>query len=208
MKIGIINGSPKKTGSASGILAGEFTGLLEQAEITECHIYNRGYSIPPQLSQQDALVFFFPLYVDAIPSQLLSFLENLEEELRGRDITVYAAVNSGFCEGRQNRWALEIMENWCGKTGLKWGQGLGIGGGGMLTGIESVPPGKGPKKYISKGLSEMAAHVKSRQNAENIYVSINFPRRLYILMAQIGWRQQLKRNGLKLKDLKRVLVKQ
>lgn len=208
MKIGMINGSPKKTGSASGLLAAELAGLLENAKITEWHICDRNDSIPPQLRQQDVLIFLFPLYVDAIPSQILSFLEELEDELRGADISVYAVVNCGFYEAQQNQWALEIMKNWCSKTGLEWRHGLGIGGGGMVSQIGNIPPGKGPRKNITRGLSELASLVKSGQGAKDNYTSVNYPRRLYILMAHLGWRLQIKQNGLKIKELRRVLVKQ
>ena len=49
-----------------------------------------------------------------------------------RDFTVYTVVQGGFYESIQAKTAIEIMENWCARTYLKWGQGVAVGGGGML----------------------------------------------------------------------------
>ncbi|HAW69762.1 MAG TPA: hypothetical protein DHD79_09105, partial [Firmicutes bacterium] len=84
-----------------------------------------------ELAACDTLVFAFPLYVDGIPSHLLSCLSQMEgylKPLASKEMRVYAIVNCGFYEGRQNQHALDMMQNWCAKTRLIWGHGLGIGG--------------------------------------------------------------------------------
>ena len=84
MKIALINGSPKNMESASGCLLQELKKFLgDDKEIAE-------YSFrKPQLNEEEmeqvaesnALVFAFPLYVDGIPSHLLSCIMQLESFL-------------------------------------------------------------------------------------------------------------------------------
>lgn len=110
-------------------------------------------------------------------------------------------VNCGFYEGHQNKLALEMMENWCVKARLKWGQGIGIGAGGMLSGLKNVPIGHGPKKNLEKAFNQLTNNILNSSSEENIFVNANFPRILYKFAAEMGWRQAIKANGLKRKDL-------
>ncbi|MDF2533824.1 MAG: hypothetical protein K0Q65_3405 [Clostridia bacterium] len=96
---------------------------------------------------------------------------------------------------------LEIMKNWCEKAKLKWGQGIGIGGGGMLAVLAGVPDGQGLKKNLLKALNAIACSISLGTTADDLYISPNFPRFAYKLGAEMGWRQQGKANGLKTKDL-------
>ena len=45
---------------------------------------------------------------------------------------IYVIANNGFIEGRQNEPLMQIMENFCIRSGLTWCGGLGIGGGVMM----------------------------------------------------------------------------
>lgn len=157
-----------------------------------------------QLTGCDALIFAFPLYVDGIPSHLLNCLIQLEMHFSGikeKDTVVYALINCGFYEGHQAKLALEMMENWCARAGLKWGQGVGIGAGGMLLSIKNVPLGHGPKKSLGKAFKQLSDNILKRTSAGSIFISLNFPRALYKLAAETGWRLAIKNNGLKTKDL-------
>ena len=158
-------------------------------------------------AQQDAAIFAFPLYVDGVPSHLLNCLCRLEQYFvkHSSNLTIYAIVNCGFFEGNQNRYALQIMKNWCVRSGLKWGQGIGIGGGGMLTGLQSVPAGKGPRKNFSAAIGQLSEHITVGTSEEDIYVLPNVPRFAYKMGAEVEWRQQIKANGLTENDLFRKL---
>lgn len=208
MKIAFINGSPKIKNSASACILQELKAFLNQDSNT---IYEYSFK-KPQLSikemqplvECDVLVFAFPLYVDAIPSHLLSCLIQLEmffASIREKDITVYSLVNCGFYEANQNHLAIEIMKNWCIRSGLKWGQGVGIGAGGMLPGLNNVPIGHGPKKNLEKALKWLSNNILKCTSEENIFITANFPRVLYKVAAEMGWRQAIKENGLKRKEL-------
>lgn len=208
MKIALINGSPKMKDSASNCILHELKAFLEK----NSNIITEYYFRKPQLSKKemeelieyDILVFAFPLYVDGIPSHLLNCLIQLEgyfANIKEKEIMVYSLVNCGFYEGHHNELAIEMMENWCAKAGLRWGQGLGIGAGGMLPALNNVPIGHGPKRNLEKVLKKLADNIVKCASEENIFTTANFPRVLYKLAAEMGWRRSIKANGLKRKDL-------
>lgn len=208
MKIALINGSPKMKNSASGYILKELKNFLEKDDnkISEYHFGKPKVNEKEieLITKSDVLVFLFPLYVDEIPSHLLSCLIQLQEIFLsiGRNyIKVYTLVNCGFYEGHQNKIAIEMMENWCFKAGLKWGQGIGIGAGAMLPEIKNVPIEHGPKKNLGKALKQLASNILNVHSEENIFITANFPRFLYKFSAQIGWQKDIKKNGLKRKDL-------
>jgi hypothetical protein len=207
MKIALINSSPKAKESASEAVLQMLKPLLhDENEIIE---YNFRESMLndndlEQIAECNALVFAFPLYVDGIPSHLLNCLYKMEAFFKTKpagNLTVYSLVNCGFYEGQQASIALEIMKNWCEKAKLNWGQGIGIGGGGMLKILTGVPNGQGPKKNLWIALESIASNITAAAAADNIYISPNLPRFVYKLGAEAGWRQQIKANGLKRKDL-------
>ncbi|MDF2890534.1 MAG: hypothetical protein K0R80_901 [Clostridia bacterium] len=207
MKIAFINGSPKVKNSTSEYILKTLKPLLpKEYELIEYHFRTSHLSNHDmeQMAECNVLVFAFPLYVDGIPSHLIHCLYELEMFFNTKSekkIVVYSLVNCGFYEGHQNVIALEIMKNWCVKAKLNWGQGLGIGGGGMLPMLAGVPEGQGPKKNLSMALKTIAGSISAAATADNIFVSPNFPRFAYKLGAEMGWRQQGKANGLKPKDL-------
>ncbi|SHN74648.1 NAD(P)H-dependent oxidoreductase [Desulfitobacterium chlororespirans] len=206
MKIALINGSPKAKNSASEAALQALRTFVRDSEITEYDFRKPQLSLEhmEQLEEQDVWVLAFPLYVDGIPSHLLSCLAQLENHFKARPtpkVTVYCLVNCGFYEGEQCGLALEMVENWCEKSGRQWGQGLGIGAGGMLPAIKNVLAGSGPKKNLGKALQTLAANIAHRTGGDNIFITANFPRFAYKFAAEAGWRKMVKANGLKTEDL-------
>jgi hypothetical protein len=112
--------------------------------------------------------------------------------------TVYAIVNNGFCEGHQNHIALEMMRNFSVRANLKWGQGLGIGAGGM---IGSSPIGHGPMKNIGIALDQIVQNILACEAGGDFYCAPNFPKALYKIAGHISWKVQARKNGLRVKDL-------
>lgn len=205
MKIALLNGSPKTKESASRTLLCDLkTFFPEETECVEIALHSR--NLPEEalelLFQADAWVFAFPLYVDGIPSHLLSILCELEEQYANHpEISVYGIANCGFYEGIQAEFALQILQNWCTKAGYTWAGGVGAGGGGALPMLSDVKPGTGPKAPIDKTLQVLADTIQNGEQSENRYVSVGFPRFLYKIGAQMGWRQTIRANGGKKKDL-------
>jgi len=208
MKIALINGSPKVNNSASGVLLEDLKRYWgENVEIVSFGFHS---SIIPkeiieELAKMDVWIFAYPLYVDGIPGHLLSCLIQLEEaQLQNLGIHIYGIVNCGFYEGMQAEFALKLLQNWCLKTGFIWSGGIGIGGGGGLAMMPKFEPGYGPKAPIDKALRSLSDMVLRKEVQNNKYVSIAFPRFLYKMGAQIAWRQMIKANGGKIRDLGKI----
>jgi len=208
MKVCMINGSPKIKDSCCGYLIDEITKLLNSK--TEVILHNANDKIFTNelfisINSCDVIVFVFPLYVDAIPSHLILFLEAFQKYLNehtARKIPVYAISNCGFFEGEQNKYALSIIENFCERTALLWKFGLGIGSGPFIEASKSIPWETFIKKPIYQALIVLKNSIETGQILnQNIYVTAKIPRRIYIWAAHIGWRKQAKINNLKTKDL-------
>lgn len=205
MKIAMINGSPKSKNSASGVLLNDFkTYFTENTEILDFH-FNQPHidgKAVADFSTCDAYVFAYPLYVDGVPSQLLSCLRDLEKaDIINKNGMVFCIVNSGFYEGKQNAIAIQILKNWCCRLQLQWGMGIGMGGGGALVGMQSIPIGSGPLKSLGNALSAMQNCLINKTQGEDRYISVDIPRWIYKLGADASWKQTIKKNGGRAKDL-------
>jgi len=98
--------------------------------------------------------------------------------------------------------ALEVVANFARSAGLEWGGGLGIGSGGMLAGLASVPPGAGIKRSVSEGLDWIAGlAARGEASGETRFVRFAFPRFAYILAAHAGWKAMARANGLRPRDI-------
>lgn len=204
MKITVIIGSPKLKESNSEIIVNSLFPMISGNDIEIINISKKQYSDKyiEKILNSDTLIFTFPLYVDSIPSHLLSIL--MELELKGfinKDIMVYSIINNGFFEGSQNNIAVSQMKNWCCSVNLKWGQGLGIGAGEMQPFIRNIPAGHGPNKSIGSALKKLADNINNRKSGDDMFVSPNFPRFLWKKSGNRFWYRQAKENGLKIKDL-------
>ena len=106
----------------------------------------------------------------------------------------------------QAEYAIDVLQNWCAKSGFTWGAGVGIGGGGASVQITGLKPGQGPRAPIDHALEDLAEKILRRQTDEKRYANIGFPRFVYKLGAQLGWRIEIKANGGKVKDLSKRLT--
>ncbi len=207
MRIAMINGSPKRGDSNSGILLKLLEAMINtgntitQYQINKSHLTEGQYI---ELCHADTLIFAFPLYIDAIPSHLFRMMANLESYLKremNHKIRVYIMVNNGFYEGHQNHIVIDIFKNWCKRCGLDFGQGIGIGAGEMLDITKNVPPGKGPLKNLGEAMQSLSSNINSQSYGEDILFSPNFPHFAWKLSSTFFWHRLAKKNGLKRKDL-------
>lgn len=192
MNITLINCSPKGTRkpSASGFLLSSLRPLLEDgsATVTEFTLSRAALPMQTALSilNNDCLVFFFPLYFDALPAHFIEALQTLEQaalELPHRAKAVYAVANCGAYEGRQTIWALRLIENWCTRAGLTYGQGVGVGGGALLSSGGS-PIDKGRLKPLLLAFTALSANILSGARGEDLFLHPDTPRLLYRWSAQ------------------------
>lgn len=207
MRIAMINGSPKLGESNSGFMLKSLSTFISAAhEITHYNINKKPLTDEQykELCSMDALVFAFPLYFDAIPSHLLKMLVTLEtylKNLTAKKISVFVLVNNGFFEGKQNHIAIEIMENWCIRNGLHFGQGIGNGAGEMLGSIQNIPLGHGPLKNLGKAMETFAKLLMEQSNGKPVLINPNFPYFAWLYSARAFWHSQAKKNGLKRKNI-------
>ena len=207
MKIALIDGSSKNKESNSSQMLKHLQELLPAEYTFQTFHLNKPLLTVEQITQLSncsVWVFAFGIYVDGIPSHLLSCLRQLETATFNREhIHVYGLINCGLYEGKQTRHAMSMMEIWSQKTGLKWGMGVGFGGSGGLIHMASLPLGKGPKKKLKKVLETCANAISTQSKVANVYTSIGIPRFLNNKMVEISFKQSIKKNGGKVKDLKR-----
>lgn len=212
MKIAMINGSPKLGKSNSGLMLQSFQSLINPEHQVSYYNINKAPLTKDQyieLCHMNTLVFAFPLYIDAVPSHLLRMLISLEEHLKvgpKKEIYVYVIVNNGFYEGKQNHIAIKIIQNWCIRCGLHFGQGIGQGAGEMMGFIDKVPMGHGPLKNLGRALIVLADNLNSRSSGETLLFSPNFPRFGWRFAGtHFFWNAAAKQNGLKPTELLKML---
>ena len=218
MKIMIITGSPKPNGGSSSLLVENLKkSILSQKPGIEFVTFNiRSCFLPEseyeQLENYDALIIAAPLYVDNLPSHVLTQLIKIEEYLNSKKgekskaknkLKVYALLNCGFYEGKYNNTALRIIRMWAIKSGLVFASGLGIGGGEMIGFLSnSVPFGTGPLKPIKQALDDFGTTIAEEKCTTNNFVSPGIPRWFFIQAANNGFcKNRAKKNGLTTKQL-------
>lgn len=135
MKTVFINCSPKKRFCASAYFLGLQRLFVKGKKVTE-RLRNKSdhKRILNELPDADTVVFCLPLYVDSVPSHVLPFLKEMELFCKENNIrlTIYSISNNGFIEGKQSEPLLRVFQNFCERSNLEWGGGIGIGGGVML----------------------------------------------------------------------------
>jgi hypothetical protein len=73
----------------------------------------------------------------------------------------------------------------------------------MLLGAQGAPFMKKAMAQLDGALARMKDELLSgrRETAEDVELTVRFPRRLYFIAGNRGWLSYAKRNGLKRKDL-------
>ena len=207
MKVALVNFSPRGNGSNSRV----FERYVHQkvganAQTVELDIRN---SAPHKdisvLDECEVWVFFYPLYIDALPSHMLSFIAELERStFFAHSKRLYAVANCGFYEGEQTRLSFEILNNWCLKSGAKWCGGVGIGASGCIEFFERFGVTEGPRIFINRALDFLADNIIDGSSQCNNYVTVALPKRFYKAAGEILWRQKIISYGGKISDLSKI----
>ena len=135
MKTVFINGSPKRKLSVSQYLV-FLQSLSVKGQKVKEHLRNKAdyERILNEIKDADTVVFCLPLYVDGVPSHVLSFTKEMEVYCKENELhlNIYVISNGGFIEGKQNEPLMQVFENFCRRSDNNWCGGIGIGGGVML----------------------------------------------------------------------------
>ena len=138
------------------------------------------------------MVIGYPLYVDALPSNLVGWLERAE---LAPGTLVYALSNLGFYESSQIAPSFGVLENYCADRGLEWRGGLMVGAGGMIVPTSDRPATSVFRRHLAPGVARLADAVAAREDARAMACEPVIPRLAYRLMAQRRWRSLAARNG-------------
>lgn len=65
-------------------------------------------------------------------------LEDYLKKEADKDIYAYAIINNGFYEGTQNHIAVEILKNWCERSGINFGMAICQGAGEMIASTKNT----------------------------------------------------------------------
>ncbi|MDR0465606.1 MAG: NAD(P)H-dependent oxidoreductase [Treponema sp.] len=207
MKISIINGSQKTGESNTGHILEKLKVLLNQTY--EINIFNCGLrqltdEMLNKIISTDVIILVFPLFVHSLPSNTLKMLIELENTIKRQqknDLIIYTIINNGFYEGKQNNIAFDIIKNWCDHTGVMFGGGIGQGAGEMISRTKHLPKDRDLFKALNCALQIMAENINTKKPMEIQYLSPNFPKFLWRLMAVRNWNNLAKNNGLSKKDI-------
>lgn len=193
--IGIINGSPKAPGGASGKLAERVREKLGK----EAALFSArgGEETCRGLASCDTVIVVFPIYVDALPSHLLRFLMDWEAYRKyhgSGKCRMYAISQAGFYEGKQCVWSLKVLQNFCARAGMEWSGGIGLGGGAVLSGEMSD---RMTRSLYAEVDALCEAAVQGEKRTEYRWASIGMPRWMYMICGNMGWTASGKQNGLR-----------
>ena len=207
LKISIVNGSQKKYESNTGIILDILKIKINnthELSFFNCGINELTGGDYKKIICADAIILAFPLFVHSLPSNTLKFLIELEKIIKQEqacNLIMYAIINNGFYEGKQNNIAFEILKNWCEHNAVKFGGGIGQGAGEMLGKMKFIPVNTGFFGNFADALRVMLKKLELRETFEVIYLSPYFPRFLWKLLAERYWKKLAANNGLKTADM-------
>ncbi|MGG5797365.1 NAD(P)H-dependent oxidoreductase [Edwardsiella tarda] len=203
----IINGSPKKTNSASSKLAQEIIALLPALDIhpmiSALQVCNGAkgsqQALEQALADADILLFIFPLYADGLPARLLQMMSLIPAAIsRARGpLTVYAMCNCGFYESAHTHLALRMVAHFCADKGFDWQGGIGIGGGEIID--ANKPLCHSPTQHIYRALRILVERINAgERNAEVLSLSVEppMPRWVYRALGSLRWLVEARGNGV------------
>lgn len=209
MRWTVYNGSPRVKKSNSDVLLGHLQAGLEEAggEVAGHHYLAQSRKLDQQVAAYAAaerVLVVFPLYVDAMPSQVMGFFQALADRV-GRDDNPPMAflVHSGFPEACHSRTVERYLEKLCRRLGSEY---LGTMVKGGSEGIQVMPPMMTKKLYrtmhelgrdLGQGGTPDPAHVATLAGRERYEGLSKLFMQLLVVTGLNNqyWKGELKKNG-------------
>jgi len=149
----------------------------------------------------DLVILAFPLYVDSLPYLATEALERIAASRQAQPspgpAAFLAIANCGFPEAAHNAAALTICRQFADAAGFAWAGGLALGEGGAIAGRPLAQAG-GMVRNVVAALDLVAAAVAEGKPAPEEAVARMarpfIPARAYMLMGDLGWLMQARRN--------------
>jgi len=183
---------------------------VERIQVRRCLQQKSEAEAYETMASADALVLIFPLYFFCLPGMLMRFLQDYAAFLAAREPPrrspdVFAVINCGFPEPQINEEALRVVQSFSKAIGAAFCFGVLIGGGGMILGAKGAPFMKPTLTKLEAAFARMRQWVlrQGSPSTDTDVVTVKFPRRLYFMMGNLGWRLQSRRYGVKRRELRR-----
>jgi NAD(P)H-dependent FMN reductase len=152
----------------------------------------------------DVVILSFPLYIDSLPAPVIRAFELIRAQRAGmpaeagREQALVAIAQCGFPEAAHNTTALEICKHFAADAGFEWAGGLAMGAGGMVGG-RPLREVRGMMRSAVRALDlaavALAAGRQVPDEAVTVMAKPAFPAFAYRLIANRGWRSDLKKQG-------------
>lgn len=199
-KLVIYNGSPRRSGSNSAIILKKVAETLNhQVEIRDLKQKDQWESWTDSFPNEKHVMFFMPLYVHAMPSNVMRFIEKLKPS-QG---SISFFVQSGFPESSQSHYLEAYFEQLAIRLGRKY-IGTAIKGG--VEGLQLRPP-VAQEKMMEPMVNAIVDLVNRGTfnpiNLQKLAIPIHFNKRtvvLFRIFSKIGlvnffWDRQMKENN-------------
>lgn len=171
-KVLILNGSPRKGKSTTGVFTESFVNHY-RALGGEADLLRAGEPIGSQeeisklqllLETADCIGLFFPLYVDSLPSNLLSWMNAMEailnEKPRPKPLKVFYTTQCGYPITENMKHAVMNCRFFTEAIHGQWLGGLSYGGGVMINGRALKELGRKGEK-LDQVFKDMAACIQA-----------------------------------------------
>jgi hypothetical protein len=206
----LLVGSAKPAGESSSESLGSYLlqRLTEHGVNTETqHVARalrteaRTQELLQAVDRADLFILAFPLYVDSLPYMVIEALERIATHRQAQPApapaSFLAIANCGFPEVQHNETALAICEQFAAEAGLRWAGGLALGEGGAISGQPLAKVG-GMVHNVVAALDLAAAALTEGEPVPSAAIALMarpfIPARAYMLMGDVGWLAQARRN--------------
>lgn len=199
-KLVIYNGSPRRSGSNSALILKKALEVLgERVEIRDLKEVDKLEEWAENFKREKHVMFFMPLYVHAMPSHVMRFMEKLQAS----EGSISFFVQSGFPESSQSHYLEAYFEQLALRLGRTY-IGTVIKGG--VEGLQVRPP-KAQEKIVEPMVKTIVNLVYEGSFDQNSIDQLAKPIRLgkgteilFKVLANLGlinffWDKQLKENS-------------
>ena len=206
----LLVGSAKPAGQSTSEALGSYLAQkLAERDIafTTMHVARamrteeRTAALLAAIDAADIVILAFPLYVDGLPYLVTQALEQIAAHRAGetdiRRPLFLAIANCGFPEAQHNATALAICRQFADEAGFAWAGGLALGEGGAINGQPLAKAGGMVHNVVAAlDLASAALAEGEPVPAEAIALMARpfIPASAYMLMGDLGWLAQARRN--------------
>jgi hypothetical protein len=153
------------------------------------------------VDRSDLVILAFPLYVDSLPYLVTQALERIAAHRQAKPAlkpaSFLAIANCGFPEPQHCNPALAICEQFAQVTGLRWAGGLALGAGGAISGRSLAGLGGMVQNAVAAldlTAAALAAGEPAPEEAVARMANPMMPAQAYILLGDLGWLVEARRN--------------